>query len=325
MSNYKKLVLLFLICVILGFSYINSTVPRNTESFLGLGSELDSVAIKPDTKIVGVRNTSLPLYEYCMFSSYNTAITGTRADLKMIVNVLQRGCRFIDLEIYSIDGKPAVGYSSDIKNFNLEVDNTIPLRDALNKISSTGFSAESPNQNDPIFINLRVKTSDKELYDKIALAINDSVGPRLYTEKESNSQTIKKPLSKFMRKIVILLDDAVELPKKNGLLKYGILELNKKGVNSYSAPMLTREHITPPRIADNGQNTNVSEIKIVFPNEFENSDMKKFVREYGAQVVVNRFYKRDNNLTETEKIFSDVGSAFVPISQMLKYFKTANA
>jgi hypothetical protein len=318
------MLVLFLIFIIFGFAYISSVNRRSEEAFLGFGSELDSVATEPNTKIAGVRNTGLPLREYCMMSSYNTALTGTKVNLDMVVNVLKRGCRFIDLEIYYIGNKPVVGYSTDIKDFNLQVDNTIPLGQVLNKISLVGFS-ETPNSNDPIFINLRVKTSKAELYNKIASTLEGTVGPRLYRNKGTNASTISAPLSNFMGKIVILIDDAIEVPQKNDLSKYANLVFNRNGVRSYTAPMLSAEFITPPRIKDDGKSTDVTMLKIVIPAENENSDMKKFVNEYGTQVLFNRFYQPDDNLKEMERVFSDIGSAFVPISQMLKYFKTTES
>lgn len=323
MSKFIMLVL-FLICIISGFAYISTVNRLSKEAFLGFGSELSSVATEPNTKIVGARNVTLPLREYCMLSSYNTALTGTRVNLDMIVNVLKRGCRFIDLEIYFIGDKPVVGYSTDIKKFNLEVDNTIPLGEVLSKISSIGF-AETPNSNDPIFINLRVKTHDKKLYTKIAATLDDTVGPRLCTKRGRNVEVIAAPLSTFMGKIVIVLDDAIELPANNGLSKYANLVFNKTGVRSYTAPMLTAEFITPPRPKDYGKGTDVTMLKIVMPDETANPNTKKFVTQYGTQVLFNRFYQPDDNLKETERIFSDIGSAFVPISQMLKYFKTTES
>ena len=326
-SKFAKLAfVLFLICIIFGFSYINSINRHQVDTFLGFGSELDSVATAPNTKITNTRNTGMLLREYCMFASYNTAVTGTRANLDMITNVLNRGCRFIDLEIYSIDGKPVIGYSSDIKNFNLEIDNTLPLGAVLDKISTIGF-AEAPNSNDPIFINLRVKTEDTKLYEKIGLTLNETVGPQLYTNyKTGNKIDLHKTyLSALLKKIVIVLDDTIDYPPNNALLTYTNLVMNKRGVRSYTASGLSAEFITPPHIKDNGTRTDVSMLKIVFPTENLNSNLKKFVTEYGAQVLVNRFYQPDNNLTETEKIFSDIGSAFVPMYQMLKYIKTSEA
>ena len=326
-SKFTKLAfVLFLICIIFGFSYINSINRHQADTFLGFGSELDSVATAPNTKITNARNTGMLLREYCMFASYNTAVTGTRASLDMITNVLKRGCRFIDLEIYSIDGKPVIGYSTDIKNFNLEIDNTIPLGAALDKISTIGF-AEAPNSNDPIFINLRVKTKDTQLYEKIGLTLDEMVGPRLYTDdKTSNKIHLNKTyLSAVLKKIVIVLDDTIDYPPNNALLKYTNLVMNKSGVRSYTASGLSAEFIAPPHIKDNGTNTDVSMLKIVFPTESSNSNLKKFVTQYGAQVLSNRFYTPDPNLSESEKIFSDIGSAFVPMYQMLKYIKTSES
>ena len=326
-SKFAKLAfVLFLICIIFGFSYVNSINRHQADTFLGFGSELDNVATVPSTKITNTRNTSMLLREYCMFASYNTAITGTRVNLDMITNVLKRGCRFIDLEIYSIDGNPVIGYSTDITNFNLEIDNTIPLGAALDKISTIGF-AEAPNSNDPIFINLRVKTKDTKLYEKIGLMLDEMLGPQLYTNvKTGNKINVDKTyLRAVLKKIVIVLDDTIDYPPNNALLKYTNLVMNKGGVRRYNERGLSAEYATPPRINDNGMRTDVKMLKIVFPTESSNSNLKKFVTEYGAQVLVNRFYQPDNNLSETEKIFSDIGSAFVPMYQMLKYIKTSES
>ena len=153
------------------------------------------------------------------------------------------------------------------------------------------------------------------------------VGPQLYKNvKTGNKINVDKTyLRAVLKKIVIVLDDTIDYPTNNALLKYTNLVMNKSGVHSYTASGLSAEFITPPRIQDNGTSTDVSKMKIVFPTESSNSNLKKFVTEYGAQVLANRFYQPDPNLIETEKIFSNIGSAFVPMYQMLKYIKTSES
>ena len=116
MSRFMKIVL-SLIFVIIAFSIINSYTSLETEGFWPLSptsqSELASVA--KDTskvKISGIpsKYLTLPLREYCIFASKNTVLTGQFVNLDMITNVLMRGCRFMDLEIYSSGGAPVVSH-----------------------------------------------------------------------------------------------------------------------------------------------------------------------------------------------------------------------
>jgi hypothetical protein len=169
---------------------------------------------------------------------------------------------------------------------------------------------------------LRVKTKDSKLYKQIGSTLDEIVGPRLYNTKVDLNKT---RLSEVLNKIVIILDDTVYFPPKNELLNSANLVMNKGGVRSYTASGLSAEFIAPPRMKDNGKDTDVSMLKIVFPIENTNSNLKKFVAEYGAQVLTNRFYQPDKNFNEIEKIFSDIGSAFVPMYQMLKYIKTSES
>ena len=65
-------------------------------------------------------------------------------------------------------------------------------------------------------------------------------------------------------------------------------------------------------------------MKIVVPDTDTNLDAIKLVTDYGTQIVANRFYAPDYALTEYEKVFNDIGTAFVPIHKILKY-KALNA
>jgi hypothetical protein len=60
---------------------------------------------KNDSTPVGISNilsgnANLPLKEYVIKSSFNTAVTGLYLNLSMIRYVLSRGCRFLDFEVY---------------------------------------------------------------------------------------------------------------------------------------------------------------------------------------------------------------------------------
>lgn len=267
---------------------------------------------------------NLPLREFCMFGSANTALTNGMklVNIDQVKDILIRGCRFIELEIYSVAGMPVVGYSSDSKKYNLDTENSLALSDVLNKIVSVGF-AEAPHANQPIFIHMRIKTSNTNLYNKIANIIKSNIEPRMYGGARGNEAMLSTPLSRLMKQVVIVVDtDGEDSPDYKDLSRYVHMESGKYTVRKYKADELSAGLLDPPFIKDNGRSTDVKLIRIVYSsNTYNNPDIKKMVPNFGAQIIMNQFYSPDTNLTETERIFSDNKSSFIPISRMLRYLK----
>ena len=52
---------------------------------------------------ISPKNANLPISQYVIKGSYNSAISGNYVSTDMLYYVLSRGCRFIDFEIYYID------------------------------------------------------------------------------------------------------------------------------------------------------------------------------------------------------------------------------
>jgi hypothetical protein len=137
--------------------------PLNTETFTFFttpDTQLDSlkstIPIKLQTTDTKIYN--LPLKEYYIKASYNTALTGRYINSDMVKYVISRGCRFLDFEIYLIDDKIYVGSSSDVNSKTLDTENSILVDKIFSVIISNAFtSGTAPNNGDPLFINLRVK------------------------------------------------------------------------------------------------------------------------------------------------------------------------
>lgn len=313
MTRFRKIVI-SLILFILIFTVINSYKVSEGFGTPAFESEFNKVSIaEPKTGISNVK-TNLPLREYCIMASHNTALTGKYVNLDMITNVLKRGCRFMDLEVYSVNDIPVVAHSTDDLKYNFDVENSIPLSDVLKRIASDGFSGTSPNPNDPIFIQLRIKNTKPA---KIESIISSQLGPRLYNAPLSNEKMMRTPISKLMGKIVIIVEKDMRSNSKS--LKSADMESGRIDFRKYTNSRLISELITPPNIQNDNVRTDVKIMKIVVPDTDTNLDAIKLVTDYGTQIVANRFYAPDYALTEYEKIFNDIGTAFVPIHKMLKY------
>jgi hypothetical protein len=292
-------------------------------------------------------HTDLLLKQYCIKASYNSALTGRYVNLDMIKYVLSRGCRFLDFEVYSFDGIPYVAYSVDNTFSSIKTLNKIPLQDVLNTSVMYGFMAPSPNPNDPLFIHLRVKTNNNDLYEKIAMIVNSTLKPKLY----DGHVTSRTYLSDLMNKIVLIVDKKLSpkyqsfpecgatcfgpkdklimntnCPSCFSLKNYVNVESGTTFLRIYNYSYIMDQTFTSPEIMDDGVSTNVSSMKIVIPDIGTN--FMGFVRNpsyhglplnYGVQIVVYPFYQRDIYLDQYEQAFADGKSAFVPLSTMLHF------
>ena len=267
---------------------------------------------------------TLPLREYCIFASANTALASDmkRVELDQIKTVMNTGCRFIELEIFSVDNKPVVGYSKDKTSFNIDTENQLSLGDVLYQIATDGFST-SPNVKDPIFIHLIITSNSITLYDKIANVIESKLEPVLYKGRGGNEVMMNTPLCNLMGKVIITIDGEGEKSRNyNKLGKYIKMESSKYHFRKYNANELTCGFRTPPIIKDDNKTTDINFMKIVYPKTiYNNPDMGELATQFGAQIIMNQFYSPDDNLSKTQGIFRDSNTAFVSLARMKRYLQ----
>ena len=347
----KKIILLI---IFISFGYLLFKLIRKrqqirsamAEGFFGSHTqqtELNSVNQNNNepASIVSVVKTNLPLKEYFIKASYNSALSGDFMNSDMVKYVLSRGCRFLDFEVFSIDNIPYVAYSTDSTFSDIDSKNKILLSDILKTIAGYGFMSPSPNPNDPIFIHFRIKSKDPELYKQIAMSIDLNLKTRLYKNEKTGSIMVngQTKLSKLMKKIIIVLDKSTapnyksypecDLEPCYNLSRYVNMESGGDTVRSYKYDRIINQQTTPPHIRDNGLSTDISDLKMVFPDAgsniigaLRNYGSNDLVLDYGVQIAFYRFYQKDTNLIEYEKLFSDNKSAFIPMPLLINYIKT---
>jgi len=271
MEIYKKIILIITIIIasiILYRLWVNR-IQIEKES---------KVSVEPYSSMnIGLTNdTRLALNQYFIKASWNTAYTGSSnpkyasnaMNVKMIVDVLNRGCRFLDFEIYAVlDAKqdiiPVVGFSTQAHNNNQMECNepVVNLSDVFLTIANNAFSTTngSPNPKDPLFVQLRIKSSNMKLYQMLPNLIQNSFNNLLnnYNEYRTNTRnkrfrnlfsTIstyrrekispneihKKPLSFFNGKIIMIADLANSDPIFSKLLLNKISVDYSELVNKYN-------------------------------------------------------------------------------------------
>jgi hypothetical protein len=306
-----------------GFSLFSTT--QNSE-FLNVNHLAETAGISN----ILPENANLPLKEYVVKSSFNSAQTGTYVNTEMIKYVLSRGCRFIDFEVFSFDDEPYVSFSYDNSFSNIDAKNKIPLADALSIIAVNGFMEPSPNPNDPLFLHLRIRKMSMKLFAKISTAISSILGERL-NKCDVTPDTI---LANLMGKIVLIIDVTTSPDYKtysicnpvtdktcNDLTTYVNMESGGDYLRIYKYTELLNISIFPPYIFTDGT-TDVNALRIVIPDvgtDITNPNVFDFIVDYGVQFSTYPFFNQDANLFQYEKIFSDNKSAFVPLSIIIPY------
>lgn len=286
-------------------------------------------------------DSNLPLKEYVIKSSYNTAITGNYVSNDMIKLVLSRGCRFIDFEIFIIDDVPQISYSNDNTYTTRNTDNTIVLDTALSTVASNAFVNSIPNPKDPLFIHLRVKSNDPKSLKYVAASIDSTLfkSGRLYKNKIDKDTTLADVAGKF----VVLIDNsninnykALTNCNKNDKGCYNLdnyinsksnnqFYIKKKFIDVFDSP------IHKPVINDKTGKSDVKKITIALPDtgsapnsifsndNFENPDVRELIYRHSIQISAFKYYNIDDQLLENEALFDFFKAGIVPFKRAIPY------
>lgn len=174
----------------------------------------------PGINSVSFDRRDLPLSQYMIKASYLSAYDGTNMTLDQLKSVLKRGCRFVDFELFtSQEGDVFMGYSVDpsfhvVKGYGKTMDDRITIQQVFSCLATNSFGVLPPNPQDPMIIQLRVKSDDPSVYSTIANAIKKTLLPKLYFDKTSGKAIIVSkdtPLSEIMGKFIIVLDRSVNI------------------------------------------------------------------------------------------------------------------
>ena len=295
----------------------NFDVPNPSQSSEEI--ELNSMIYKDQQKITSVSTAdmNMTLSQYVVKASYNSACTGNYVNTKAVEYVISRGCRFVDFEVFDISDVPYVAFSKDPTFKSIDSKNKILLDDALTSVVTNAFSSKSPNSKDPMFINLRIKSNDDNVYKIVAKSVDASLKPKLYNDKIDD----KTKLSDIMGKIVLLVDKTIRYNYKNytgcgpfdnncyDLSNYINIESGSDYLRLNQYSNILDQYKNRPRILDDNENTNKKYINLVIPDfnmkNTTNPSIGIFVKDYGCQIVAYKFYNKDAQLEEYEMLFNE--------------------
>jgi len=281
----------------------------------------------------GIRNARFDvskdnsLRNFVIKSSFNSAYTGGFMNMNMIKYVLTRGCRFLDFEVYIKDNVPIVAYSESTTDASYTHFTSAPpalsFQGVLSTIMSNAFSDTSPNPNDPLFLQLRIRTNLPGGYNAIASIIKATMNDRLY----SGVVTPDTQITELLKKIVLIVDntsapdyqkDTMCDPETQCVKLSDLVNIDSgtSVVRIYTEKDLSLQAYNPP-------DPSVYMIRVVLPNRslfygIQNSNFLSLMKNYGAQIVAQAFYINDSRLAAYEDMFRQFKSAIVPIPFVLK-------
>ena len=322
-------ILLITILVLTGY-YINYQIRKKPIKDKLMGKTLNDVNTQISSVNIADASKQHNLRDYYIMSSYNSCCNGNFKDgyvsLSALQDVIRKGARLLDFEIYNIGENPVVACStSDSFNFKGSY-NSIPFKEVIDIVGSHAFSAStSPNFNDPLIIHLRVKTKNANVCEKIGKTISSQLDRYRLDNKYDNGYNIggtheslmKEPLKNFLGKVIIITDRS-----NTSFIGTGLDEVTNMYSSSMFCQQLRNYDVTyTPSVTEliehNKKNTTISMIDLKNNSPF-NMDASVHMK-LGCQMICMNFQSVDDNLLFYLDQFNEAGSAFILRPPQLRY------
>ena len=200
---------------------------------------LDSLPYPPKTDFLDSEN--LPLKEYAIYGSFNTAYDGTQITLKQLGTIMYGGCRFIDFNVFYSDNDLYIGFANDNaptmidqslklsklieylnqyafridEDIKKEVENTFAsqIREFGGTTVNSGQTIQKTYTKYPLFVNIRVYSPPDSEIDILQLVSEQLIGPdglkNLYRSengKFAREVTQYTKLKDIQGKVILSLD-----------------------------------------------------------------------------------------------------------------------
>jgi len=320
--------LIILLLAILMYFYYTGTIFSN-----GLRARdcsfMDTMYGKINGKISSINTANTffqqPLRDYYIKSAYNACSGGDYkndyVDTCVVKSLLKQGVRALDFEIYSIDDEPVVATSTNDNYCVKETFNYVTFGEVLNVISNYAFTMSSaPNPADPLFIHLRIKSTNKKMFEKLTELIenfNSSTGRILgpnYSYSKKNLAAV--PLNELAGKVIIMVDGT-----NKTILETKFNEFVNIVSKSAILRGLTNYEIVYTPDMDELINHNRVNMTIGFPDKgaSPSNPNSLIMRNNGCQFIAMRYQTVDTFLEENNTFFEENGTAFVLKPDDLRY------
>ena len=312
--------------------YKTNNTKKETEEFTinSPSGELSNFSNKKaGMNISSVSSTynNLQLSQYCIKSSYNSGFTGNYINPNAISDLLSRGVRFLDYEIYNEGGNPVVNYASNMKDISNNIGSYkgIPLGDMLVPIINNAFTTTtSPNYLDPVFLQLRIRygsdsTGKGVFYTSIMGLIKSYFETKLYNGQISSYTQ----LNDIMGKIIIVLDPE-QMTDYALYNNFNVLNTTTGNIQFSKNYYTNAVNLGMPILQKvDDLNTNSISIKEVVPDNNTKGNISSYslISTGTATIVPMMFYVNDGQLKLYEDMFDSLKCGICPLVNVMQYIK----
>ena len=285
---------------------------------------ISSMNVNALTTVNGITDpmTAKQLKQFVIKASYHTCYTGSDLSASMVTYALNRGYRWLDF--CTTDGTNVCYTTDDTLNGVKSTSTSVLFGDIANQIAMHGFiSPDSPNSNDPLFIQIRPlysSTDSTTMTNLISMITELSKTYKLpvFNGTITNTTTIDQ----LMKKVIIVMDtNNTNSTELNNLVNLN----NNDNTFMTTKPIAEASKLQAPiplTLADNFTTTPPDKIYQFFPTGATgNSDVYSTIQVIGAQITPMCIWVNDTPLANYEAIFNNANAGIVPLSAVLKYTK----
>ena len=153
-------------------------------------------------------NNVFSINKFHIKTAYNCCAVSDRwVDLCALKYTINERCRCLDFAIFDYDGYPVVGTTTTPNGQTMDSYNYINFDKVMETIIQEGFLY---NIQDPLFINLRIKSSSLDLYNMIAIILRKHLtGSKLVPINHTiyNNAGSLPTLNSLKEKVVVMISD----------------------------------------------------------------------------------------------------------------------
>lgn len=302
--------------------YINWTLYKKAD----YGCKIITLVPSSLTSIDGSDIYNYPVNFYYIKTAYNCCSEGSYVNdyvnLCVLEKIITQGVRCFDFEIFNIDDIAVVSTSTNSNYWIKETFNYVVFSEALEKITGQAFnSLYCSNYSDPVFISLRMKTNNINVYNNLAKLFKNYTTPYLLEDKYSygnndNNFCGTVHLSVLMGKIVIMVNSPSTILQNSDLDEF---------VNINTGPSTQYFKYVPFSTIK----TNYKDETILYTTEkamFVSPDVENgnptspestLCFTLGVQFIGMSFQNNDSNLQAYQSFFDKYKHAFIMKNEVL--------
>lgn len=266
------------------------------------------------------------LRDYYIMSSYNSCCNGDfnngYVSNDALKQVIKRGVRVLDFEVYSVDGKTVIAASENNNYYQKGTYNALAFEDVMKTVERNAYSASTcPNFNDPLFLHFRIKSTQPHVFKDMTNTLMSVFKQRRLGNRynnESNGENIgNEPIQNFIGKVVFMCDRSNNAYTKSELEEIINITSGSHFLQQYKNYDIEYTHNYQDIINNNKKNMAITS-QDYHLNDTTNMNASLHMK-YGVQMICMNFQSVDENLVFYLDNFNKNGHAFLLKPQELRY------